>query len=344
MLGRRTGLLPEWASIAALALSPVLVVAAAVALVSDEAAHGVLVPALALHALWILGVSIWLVLSAWEPARGEPLSMTLARIMFGAVGVAAGLSGIALLAAPSATADYFAWGLAPAPLAALIGGFYLASSGVYLLGARAGWGAGRVLTIGILALSVPIFIATLVDLDLFDFGASRRGPGWSCSGSSGRRPCSCWPASDVPSGEAGGRRLGTAVRVGLLVMAVPLLVLAIDLWSDPVGGESYLPFEPPTLSGRVLGTWAFLLAAVAVWSALRDRVGEAWPALLALALFPIGALIAAARSFTDLETDGRWGYVVVLVVWLAVALALAWAARPAAGVTSTPARAPRSPS
>ena len=193
--------------------------------------------------------------------------------------------------------------------------------------------------------SVPIFIATLVDLDLFDFG---RLPAWTwvvLFGVFGPAALLVLAGQrDEPSGEAGGRRLGTVVRIGLLVMAVPLLALAIDLWSDPVGGESYLPFEPPTLSGRVLGTWAFLLAAVAAWSALRDRVGEAWPALLALALFPVGALIAAARSFGDLETDGRWGYVGVLIVWLAVALALAWAARPAPGVTSAPARAPRSPS
>ena len=343
--GRRTGLLPAWASGAALALSPVLVAAALIGLASDAAARGALVPALALHTLWVLAIGVWLLLSAWEPARGERPSMTLARIMFGAVGVAAGLSGIALLAAPSATADYFAWGLAPAPLASLIGGFYLASSVVYLLGARAGWGVGRVLTIGILALSLPIFVATLVDLDLFDFG---RLPAWTwvlLFGVFGPAALAVLAGQrDEPSGEAGGRRLGTAVRVGLLMMAVPLLALAIALWSDPVGGESYLPFEPPTLSGRVLGTWAFLLAAVAAWSALRDRVGEAWPALLALALFPVGALIAAARSFPDLEPDGRWAYVAVLAAWLAAALALAWAARPPAGLTSAPARAPRSPS
>jgi hypothetical protein len=325
--GRRTGALPGWATGAALVLSPVLAVAAVVALASGGAAKGALVPALALHALWVLAVSAYLLIDTWEPARGDRPSMTLARLMYGAVAVAAGLSGIALLAFPSTTADWFAWGLAPVPLAALIGGFYLASSVIYGLGARAGWRAGRVLAIGILALSVPIFVATLVDLEVFDMG---RLPAWTwvilfgvfgpaaLLVLAGQRDAGVGPEPDRP--------LGTAVRAGLLVFAVPLLAVAVALWSDPVGADAWLPYAPPSLSGRVLGTWAFLLAAVAGWSAVRGLVGEAWPALVALALFPLCALIAAARAFPDLQEDGRGLYFAVLVAWLAGALALAWAA------------------
>ena len=75
---------------------------------------------------------------------------------------------------------------------------------------------------------------------------------------------------------------------------------AIALWADPVGAGDYLPFAPPSLSGRVLGSWAFLLG-------------------------PLGALIAASRTFGDLDADGRALYVLVLVAWLAAALALVWA-------------------
>ena len=251
--GRRTGALPAWATGAALVLSPVLAVAAVVALASGGAAKGALVPALALHALWVLAVSAYLLIDAWEPARGERPSMTLARLMYGAVAVAAGLSGIALLASPSTTADWFAWGLAPVPLAALIGGFYLASSVIYGLGARAGWRAGRVLAIGILALSVPIFVATLVDLEVFDMG---RLPAWTwvilfgvfgpaaLLVLAGQRDAGVGPEPDRP--------LGTAVRVGLLVFAVPLLAVAVALWSDPVGADAWLPYAPPSLSG---GCW-----------------------------------------------------------------------------------------
>ena len=63
-------------------------------------------------------------------------------------------------------------------------------------------------------------------------------------------------------------------------------------------------------------------------------MGEAWPALVALALFPLCALIAAARAFPDLQEDGRGLYVAVLVAWLAGALALAWAARVSRGAAT----------
>jgi hypothetical protein len=55
-------------------------------------------------------------------------------------------------------------------------------------------------------------------------------------------------------------------------------------------------------------------------------VVEAWLTLVALVVFPLGALIAASRTFGDLDSDGRGSYVAVLVAWLAVALVLVWAA------------------
>jgi len=329
--GLRTGAIPPWLAGAALALAPLTLAVSLIGVTDADAARAAVVVAFGLETLWVLMTSVWLLLDAWEPGRADRPSMTLARVMFGAVGVAAGISGIALLAAPSATGDYFAWGLAPAPLAALIGGFYVASSVVYLMAARAGWRAGRALAVGILALTVPIFVATMIDLDLFDFG---RLPAWAWVVLFGLFPLA---ALLVLAGQRGAadpvddRHLGPWVRAGLLVLAVPLLALSIALWADPGGAGGYLPFAPPSLSGRVLGAWAFLLAVLAAWSALRDRAGEAWLALVALAVFPLGALIAASRTFGDLDPDGRALYVVVLVAWLAVAFALAWAAgaRPA---------------
>src|SRR6185503_8153009 len=67
------------------------------------------------------------------------------------------------------------------------------------------------------------------------------------------------------------RSLPTAVRAGLLVIAAPLLAAAVALWADPAGASDWLPYAPPPMSGRVLGTSAFLLAVVAVWAALRGR-------------------------------------------------------------------------
>jgi hypothetical protein len=341
--GRRTGALPAWAALAALALAPLLAAAAVVALASDAAARGALVPVLALHALWVLAVAVHLLLGAWAPARDDPPAMTLARLMFGAVAVAAGLSGVALVAAPSTTADWFAWGLAPPPLAATVGGFYLASSAVYGLGARAGWRAGRVLAIGILALSAPIFVSTLVDLDVFDLGRLPAVTWVVLFGAFGPAALVVLVAQRrVGTGPEPDRPLGAAVRASLAVLALALLAAAVALWADPAGGASWLPYAPPPLSGRVLGTWAFMLATIAGWSAWRDRYGEAWPALLALVLFPAGALLGAARTAGDMDGDGRPAHLAVLGAWLAAALVVAWAARRAAAPAATASPPPRS--
>ncbi len=324
MAGLRTGAMPAWLAWPAIVLAPLLLAAAIAGTASDDARAAV-VTAFGLETVWVLVASIWLLLDGWEPARHDRPSMLLARVMFGAVGVAAGISGIALIAAPSATSDYFAWGLAPVPLASLIGGFYIASSVVYLQAARAGWLQGRPLVVGILALSIPIFVATMVDLHLFDFG---RLPAWVWVVLFGLFPLA---AIAVLLGQRGAatpeadRRLSPGVRAGLLAIAALLLAAAIALWADPTGADAYLPFTPPSLSGRVLGGWAFLLAVLAAWAALRDRAREAGPALLALVAFPIGALIAASRSFGDLDPDGRALYVAVLIAWTVAALALAGA-------------------
>lgn len=321
--GGRTGSLPRWLARPAVALGALTLAGALAGLtLGDDARIAVVVP-FGLAAAWILATSAWLVLDGWAPARGDRPSMTLSRLICGAVGIAAGISGLALLAVPSATGDYFAWGLAPAPLAALIGGFYLASSVVYLNGARASWPAARVLIVGILGLTLPIFVATLIDLEVFDFG---RLAAWAWVILFGLFPLA---ALLVLAGQRGAgdpgpdRALPTPVRAGLAALAAGFLAVAVALWIDPTGAGSFLPFDPPPLSGRVLAGWAVLLATLAGWAALRGRAGEAALALLALVAFPAGALLATARSFGDLDPDGRGGYVAVQVAWLVVALLLA---------------------
>jgi hypothetical protein len=324
----RTGALPRWLAGWAVALAPLNLAVSLIGFVPDESARAAIVVSLGLETIWVLAASVWLLLAGWAPAGSDTLAMTLARVMLGAVGVAAGISGIALLAAPGATGDYFAWGLAPAPLASLVGGLYVASSAVYLPAARSDWIRARVLVVGILSLAVPIFAATMAHLDVFDFG---RLPAWTWAVLFGVFPVA---AAATLAGQraaappAGGQRLGSPARAVLGALGALLLALSIALWADPVGAEEYLPFAPPALSGRVLGGWTFLLAVLAGWSALRDRAREAELALWALVAAPAGALVAAARSGGDLEPAGRRAaYVAVLVAWLLAALAIAASSR-----------------
>jgi hypothetical protein len=325
--GRRTGAIPLPLARAAIVLGIVTLAGAIAGLVAGDDARAGVVVAFGLAAAWILAVSVWLLLAGWAPARHDPPSMTLARVMCGAVGLAAGVSGLALLAVPAATGDYFAWGLAPAPLAALVGGFYLASAVVYGMGARADWTAARVLIVGILALSVPIFAATLVHLDVFDFG---RLAAWAWVVLFGLFPIAAVAVLVGRRGAVapGPADVGRVVRGGLAILAIVFAAAAVALWADPTGADAFLPFAPPPLSGRVLAGWALLLATIAGWSAWRGRAAEAPLARIALVAFPIGALAAAARSFDDLDPDRRPAWIVALLVWLVAGLAIARETRP----------------
>jgi hypothetical protein len=216
----------------------------------------------------------------------------------------------------------------------MVGGLYVASSVVYTLGALSDWTRARVLVVGIVGLAVPIFVATMAHLDVFDFG---RLPAWTWAVLFGVFPLAAAAALLGQRGapiEDDGRRLGTGVRAALVALAVLLVAVSVALWIDPVGAEGFLPYAPPALSGRVLGGWPFLLATLAAWSAYRDRRREAELAVWALVAAPAGGLIAAARSGGDLAPAGeRAAYIGVLVAWLLAALAIAWAARliPGAG-------------
>jgi hypothetical protein len=86
---------------------------------------------------------------------GRTWPETALRVVFGGVVFAAGLSGILLLAFPGSTSRTFAWGLQPEPLAALVGGFYLASAVTFAYALRQPWPTTRGLGVGVLALTIP---------------------------------------------------------------------------------------------------------------------------------------------------------------------------------------------
>ena len=230
------------------------------------------------HALWIWLASLWLLFG------GLPRAELVRRAAFLMLVVAAGAVGLALLIVPEATGSFFAWTLAPSPLAAFAGGVYAGSAVVYAVGIRAA--AARSLVVAAVVLSISVLTVTLVHLEVFDL---HRLQAWAwlvlfagfaavttalAFGRYPRRPSGPLPA---------------ATRGVFAVIATGLAVAGVALWADPGA------FDLPPLGGRFAGSWTVMLAVLTAWPAVTNRRAEAVLPALALIALPAGALVAAAR-------------------------------------------------
>ena len=111
--------------------------------------------------------AVWVAVVGWYLLVGRSRA-AYPITLFGIVAIAAGVSGVALVAFPGYTGVFFSWGLAPATVATLVGGCYLAAALTYGFGLRLPL-AHAGLLVGILTLSVPVFVVTMRHLDAFDF-------------------------------------------------------------------------------------------------------------------------------------------------------------------------------
>jgi hypothetical protein len=272
----------------------------------------------ALQTLWIFFMSLWLLL-----ADGVDPVAFIRRSAFLLLVMAAGLIGIALVAVPAATAEFFAWDLAPEPLAAFAGGVYVGSAFTYAVALPRGEREVRGLVLGAVVLSVSVFVITVAHLDLFDFD---RLQAWTWVALFGGfsvvttgllvvGPPERWDEPSPP--------LSPPVRLLLAVLALVLGALALALWIEPTELAGASPFELPPLGGRFAGSWVALLAVLAGWAAVRNRVDEARLSAIGLVLLPAGALVAALRTISDLEPAG--GYLAVLALLLATGAVVLWA-------------------
>ncbi|MFP3913404.1 MAG: hypothetical protein ACLFWM_00885 [Actinomycetota bacterium] len=227
------------------------------------------------------------------------------RYLLGGVALAAGITGFVLLMFPLETGRYFSWGLDPPPLAALIGGSYLASLLVFGIAVPRPWVEVRGLVIGTLALTLPMLASTFTHLQVFDFGRWQAW-GWVllflasplCFGTVILRlrrraaGAGAWPAPWAMM-LAGG-------------LAVSFLAIAVLLWIDPAGAAAALfPFDLPPLGGRVLGCWVSFLAFLSGWIATHTRE-ESWIPALALSGFAVGALAGGIRTLGQLQPPGPY--------------------------------------
>lgn len=233
------------------------------------------------------------------------------RTLLGGVALAAGITGVVLLTSPADTGGFFSWDLEPAPLAALIGGSYLASLLVFGVALRASWVEVRGLAIGTLALTLPMLLSTFTHLGVFDFD---RWQAWGWVVLFMASPLAFGMVILGLRGEAEGSGGWPAPWAMLVagVLAVIFLAVAVLLWIDPsrVAGTLF-PFDLPPFGGRVLGCWVSFLAFLAGWIATHTRE-ESWIPALGLTAFSAGALVGAIVTLDDLQPAGI--YVAVLGV------------------------------
>ncbi len=90
-------------------------------------------------------------------------------IFFSLVTLAAGISAILLLGWPGSTGRTFSWTLRPPAAAALIGGFYLASSVIFGIGLTRPWTEVRAICVAVYGLVIPTLVETFVHLPVFEF-------------------------------------------------------------------------------------------------------------------------------------------------------------------------------
>jgi hypothetical protein len=255
------------------------------------------------------------------PARAAAERVLLAACLI--VAVAAAIAGVLMLIVPGDTEDYFAWALAPSPLAAIVGGLYVASAVVFGTAAGTRLPAGRGLCVGALALTLPTLAATIAHRDVFDFSRALAVIWVILFVASPLTFAAILVALRREGGPPGPLPPGW-LRAGLAILALAYLAGAIAFLADPRAFPA--AFDVPLLGGRFLGAWCLLMAVMAAWPALRGR-REARIPLLALVAFPAGALLGALTGLGDMEAgSARATWIVVisaLTILGAAALALA---------------------
>jgi len=290
--------------------------------------------AFAAQTVWIFLTSMWLTL-----ADGLAPLAFIRRSAFLLLVLAAGLIGIALLAAPGATGQFFAWQLKPEPLAAFAGGVYVGSATAYALALLCSARQVRGLVLGAVVLSVSVFIVTLAHSDQFDFDRLQAVVWVVLFAGFSLVTTALFVLEREENGARPGRLPGW-VRAVFGAVAVAGGALALALWIDPVGLAGASPFELPPLGGRFAGCWIALLAVVCAWAAVRDRADEARLSGFALIALPAGALAAALRTIDQLDPAGAAAaYIAVLALLVVAGTAVTVASRrpvAAPGTRATP--------
>jgi hypothetical protein len=247
------------------------------------------------------------------------MEASLSRALCALVALAAGIVGTIVLVAPGSTDRYFSWGISPSSLAALVGGFYVASALVFGWAARGSWRGQRGLCVAVFGLTLPTLVATLHYREVFDFGrwqavlwlglfiaspllfglallAGRRGGG----------------ATDPPPDSA---HLRPWARGVLAATATVYGGMALLLWCAPAAVASHGPIAAGPMAIRFVAAWAAFLGVLAAYAAVHSRWDAARLPVVALVAWPLAGLAAALTRVDQLGSGApRALYLAGLIV------------------------------
>lgn len=253
------------------------------------------------------------------------------------VTMASGGTGLTLLVWPGSTETFFSWRLDPVASSALIGGLYLASAVLFGWTLSRSWPEARSLCVGVYGLTVPTLLSTIVHDELFDASRWQAWAWWILFlAAPPAITVVLWANRHRPV--PAGHPLAAAARALLGVVAVGLGALALLLLFDPTRTD--LSAGSPTdglvgLTGAYLGAWCGFVAVQAGWAAWRGTQEEALVPAAAIALTATGALLAAGRTFADLNDDVVVPYVALLLVGVGIGIGLTRSSLAGRGPEST---------
>jgi hypothetical protein len=240
------------------------------------------------------------------------------------VTMASGGTGLTLLVWPGSTETFFSWPLNPIAASALIGGLYLASSVLFGWATTRSWAEARSLCVGVYGLTMPTLLSTIVHDELFDASRWQAWAWWILFlAAPPAITVVLWVNRQRPIGAT--TPLPSWARAAFAGVALVMGVLAVLVLFDPTRTE--LSAGSPTggligLTGAYLGAWCGFVAVQAGWAAWRGTQQEALVPAAALALAGAGAVVAALRTFSELNDDAVLLYLLLLGVGIGLGVSL----------------------
>ena len=225
------------------------------------------------------------------------------RGLLGGVAVAAGIVGIAMLLWPGSTGRYFSWQLSPAPVASLVGAFYVASAIVFGWAASfRSWTVQHGLCTSVLGLAAPTLVVTAMHVEVFDFGRWQAIAWVFLFGASVTSFAMLVLVRGRPEPSADdGPDLPNAARAALAVLAVVYGAVAVVLWVAPSAVSQHGPIVAGPLGLRFVGAWAAFLAMTARHAGVHGSRAASRLPIATLVAFPLAGLVATLGHIGELR-------------------------------------------